>query len=478
MDTSDDIKCERVSSRKWRSSSSTSLAADSGCAESSPGSSVDNEHFMSPPVVLERCATDSPSHYFLRGPNRWSSTPLLKVASYQRSVSIPVTTPLLITSLSPPKASSTPDAINLQDKKPGCVDGSTENVSKISSFLTFDSTHQISSLTTFDSTHSLSKITRTPEKQVSSLVQLGSEEFQRRIDNLDKTDLIESSTHFSAKECDSGIGTSRTSDDDISFSGVKQPQHQQTKLRRSPRHISNRLDRCSRMKLEQSPRLKAKRTYMVVPSGSHLGASRLDVIQLLAERGMWHVLEIIFTYTRPKDLCSFTLVSSAWKKALEGRPLHDQRRRVYVKEKRINRENFGHEVVKTRSSSRVVMQEVNRNFSPNTKRDRTENIISGNPAPIISPSKIRSRLFPGSCESSEKLIHCPSCSSSSSIVVTKEEGGISQERATCSSRTCGIVFCGKCQYSEHPGKPCRYTHNKSKSCAVSSKKSKARLRRL
>ena len=34
---------------------------------------------MFSPPTLARCATDSPSHYFLRGTHRWSSTPLIKV---------------------------------------------------------------------------------------------------------------------------------------------------------------------------------------------------------------------------------------------------------------------------------------------------------------------------------------------------------------------------------------------------------------
>ena len=54
-------------------------------------------------------------------------------------------------------------------------------------------------------------------------------------------------------------------------------------------------------------------------------------------------------------------------------------------------------------------------------------------------------------------------------------------RAACSSKTCGLVFCSTCLYSEHPGQPCRVVHVSTRSkttSVVSSKKSKARLRRL
>jgi len=192
---------------------------------------------------------------------------------------------------------------------------------------------------------------------------------------------------------------------------------------------------------------------------------------------MWHLVDLILAHvSRAGDLCSVALVSPTWRACLAGSPVHDLRRQAYVEEKKRDRENFGQSgaSVKTRSSPRLAMQEVNRNLSPSTKRNRNETASSGS---ISSPNKIRNRLFDDvSSSSAEKLVHCPNCSASSPVVKTQDGKGL----ASCSSKTCGLVFCSTCLYSEHPGQPCRTVHvsTRSKTSVVSSKKSKARLRRL
>eukprot|EP00088_Acartia_fossae_P021267 TRINITY_DN2273_c0_g1_i1.p1 TRINITY_DN2273_c0_g1~~TRINITY_DN2273_c0_g1_i1.p1 ORF type:complete len:564 (-),score=103.59 TRINITY_DN2273_c0_g1_i1:1137-2828(-) len=520
--------------------SSTSLS-DSGIPKS-----PDDADLFSPPT-LSRCVTDSPSHYFLRGNHhRWMSTPLLKVGGFQRSVSIPVSsTPAMLPahlSLSPPKASSTPEALQAI----GNEDKLEESpfVSDYSSSLGY----AVSSLSNID-------------KKSNSVVQLSSQEFNNRIENCDTTNttanlttegepstdndstlpyeklnfdsysfaspvsepphisshqneekqaseneklvkvLVENSVESNVDSYDSGIGSSHheTSTDDDSPSStkhrvVKSPRPKTAsaaavkQLRRSPRSlvIQSRLDRLSRTKLTTSPykskgnQLKSSESYIMCP-GYYDGWECIDFLQQLHKRNACHLVDQILGYLRPHDLSMVAMTSSAWHKLLceEGGLYaeHNKRRLAHVAEIKLNRENYGSRVLppgNTRSSSRIALKEVNRNVSPPNKRNRD----GSHSAPtIISPSKIRNRLFTDKDDSDIRFLHCPHCRRTSRV---KEKSGSEYEVAECSSRTCGLIFCVKCLAVDHPGKPCQVVKvTRTRSAAVvTSKKSKARLRRL
>lgn len=417
--------------------------------QSPAGSFISPLSLVSPPTLV-RCTTDSPSHYFLRGNHRWSSTPLLKVPGLGRSCSIPISYTQLVSGQ--PIQTSTPDTAAGNGRK----DISTGSCSELS----------ISSL-------SASKIS-SDLSQVSSLSALGPKEFQKRIDNLDQTETEDAAA---SREADSGIGSSLQSSYDTS-SNLSKVHYEPVipKLRRSPRQlVTNRLDRCTRLvsdKVKTKLRPPDDEHRSVHPAGLFVGKETIDFLARLAERDMWQITDKIFSFLSDVDLCSVSMVNSTWRKALESRMLQDQRRRIFVQEKKLNRENLGEVILRTRTSPRLAMQEVNRNLSPINKRNRLDSKSS---SIAVSPKKVRNRLFPDTLDLSvDRLLHCPNCSASS--LVDQATG-----TAECSSTPCGLVFCSQCFYSQHTGKPCRVlqTGVRSKSAVVvSSKRSKHRLRRL
>jgi len=485
--------------RKFSVSSNT--LSDSGCPSTPDG------EFLSPPT-LSRCVTDSPSHYFLRGNHRWASTPLLKAGGYQRSTtmniplsSTPYIKPALV--ISPPKAHSTPEA----SQHTGTSDHSLDD----NPFSPSCSSDRINSIPS-----GLSKLDKSPQNQISSLARLSSQEFSDRIEtchNVDNQTLPESKESSSNQDntschkhiddssvrlqdgsshaSDSGIGSSRHE-----TSAEESPKRNKTaaaviipKLRRSPRSlaIQNRLDRCTRLKVDSSKsKSKIRSKTYIIPAGLYMEWEHLDILMQLRTSNMLHIVDKILSYVSSADLPSVSMTSRRWHKLFSEQVFnhHESRRRSYVETVKLNRENFGREVVPfplTRSSSRIALKEVNRNISPQNKRNR-ESSSSGS---IISPSKIRSRLFPDSHESirerrSDKLDHCPNCSATSTIKSYKDKDGKTYEKGECTSRSCSLVFCTTCLHIEHPGKACKLSQpSRSRSvAAVTSKKSKARLRRL
>jgi len=503
---------EKDMNKQALSSSSTTLS-DSGCPQS-----PDDADLVNSPPALSRCVTDSPSNYFLRGgQHRWSSTPLLKAPS--RSLSIPVScTPLAklpgTLTYSPPKASSTPET----NGNKGQVVGA--GVSPFSpGFNSLDSLSAVSSLTNIN-------ISNNSNHKISSLAQLSPQEFTERIQAFQDNETLplsdslhkanpESNNHgdinqsnensvklegnsSSNHESDSGIGSSHHETSSETSAIVESPpkrtksRNGQTtailpKLRRSPRSlaIQNRIDRMSsRAKLVESPSSKVKlrtTSYMRSP-GYYSDWDRMDIFVQLRKLNMSHVLDLIFSYLRPEDLCRVAVVSSEWNKLLQDNIFeeHNTRRTTHVAEVMRNRENYGRAVTITRSSPRIALKEVKRNISPQNKRNRE----SSNSAPsVISPSKIRNRLFTE--EKSEiferpvRYLHCPHCSATSKVKSVQGKDGSCYEVAECGSKTCNLVFCVKCLYIDHKGGACQIPQlTRSKSAVVTSKKSKARLRRL
>jgi len=508
-----------MSGKEHNITESGSSLSDSGCPQS-----PDDAELFSPPS-LSRCVTDSPSHYFLRGTqHRWSSTPLLKVPGFQRSISMaPSVLPATIV-FSPPKASSTPET---NDNK---VKGLGSGVIS-PGFSDLNSPAAISSLSNIQHSSTSSN------QKISSLALLSSQEFKHRlhacqdIDELEDNDTTlpfngssfdlhiskdqppAGSCNYSSEgnnsvklvnnnassESDSGIGSSHhetSAEESPKKNKIKASTAVVTKLRRSPRSlaIQNRLDRISRgtsSTIVTSPSKgkggRLKTTSFRRTPGFYEEWDRLDIFGYLCRLNMLHLVDSILGYLRPVDLCKVSLVSSSWNKLLQ-QPLfsaHEARRVDYVTFVKLNRENYGREVPIKRSSSRIALKEINR-ISPKNKRNWEGSLSAPS---VISPSKIRSRLFaedtPSGAqevpliESTVRYLHCPHCSATSKIKSCEDKNGCVYEVAECSSKSCGFVFCVKCLYMDHPGKSCQIPQlTRSRSAVVTSKKSKARLRRL
>jgi len=224
-----------------------------------------------------------------------------------------------------------------------------------------------------------------------------------------------------------------------------------------------------------------KRALFKYEPRQHLdGRDTCDMVRMLFEMNLSHVLGLVFQYCGGSHLCAIAQVSQLWNLALVTSSAHNDRRLAWIALRKRNQENDGFTAPSRLgpTSPRRVMQQLN-NQQPRGnnggsgsggKRDR-----AGSAAALVSPSKVRHRLFmeearmlnPG-----ERLTHCPLCTSPSRV---------SASRAECSSSKCSFLFCPDCLCEHHEGRGCRLTRTGSKvpkSGAVTSKKSKARLRRL
>ena len=159
---------------------------------------------------------------------------------------------------------------------------------------------------------------------------------------------------------------------------------------------------------------------------------------------------------------------------MQNSSVHEERRLEYLARMKIERENFGVALQFTnkRISPRRILREVvnikNGSISPtnSVKRDRHPSMT-----PIVSPSKIRHKLFVDQAKTltpGERLVRCPLCTSPSrvSIIQPPDDSNVacsssgplnlqSHSKAECSSPKCQFLFCPDCQCQEHPGQSCR-----------------------
>jgi len=229
------------------------------------------------------------------------------------------------------------------------------------------------------------------------------------------------------------------------------------------------------------------------------GREHVDMLRCLHERNLQHILDTIFGLLRGEDLCAVAQVNVLWGKCLESSKRANEERLSFVAIRNLDRENFGMKlslrsvVASPVNKERRVMGEV-MNCSNRGVVAASASLLSPNSgvkrenqgeADIISPSKVRHRLFVSEAAKlspGERLVHCPLCTSPSRVAASSSSEVQEQEVATCSSTRCSFVFCPNCQCEQHVGRACRITRTSSsrisKSGNVSSKKSKARLRRL
>jgi len=251
--------------------------------------------------------------------------------------------------------------------------------------------------------------------------------------------------------------------------------------------------------IEKFEEKKDKQVLVLSRDPCREGRETVDVMRHLYEKDLVFILDKIYQYLAPSDLCSLAQASQLWNLGLQCRKEHDNRRKEFVKLKKLDRENWGKERI-TRSSPRRAMTDlanVNR-LSPSSKRDRNPSCSA-----LLSPSKIRHRLFveeAAKLSPGERLVHCPLCTSPCRVTSAtpptraaatpppsiatpppSKSTPCLTSQAICSSAKCSFIFCPECHCEDHPERPCRVTRSGSKvpkSGTVTSKKSKARLRRL
>jgi len=264
--------------------------------------------------------------------------------------------------------------------------------------------------------------------------------------------------------------------------------------RRSPRNISK--NQSSKGKVDKPSSFvnftssassfppSQKRALFKYEPRQHLdGKETCDMVRMLFEMNLSHVLSAVFQYCGGSQLCAIAQVSQLWNLSLVTSTEHNDRRLKWIALRKRNQENNGIAVTSRLGlpSPRRVMQQLDNQpihggiinidgSNSGGKRGRAASV-----AAIVSPSKVRHRLFVDEAQRlspGEHLTHCPLCTSPSRV---------SGSRAECSSNKCSFVFCPDCLCEHHEGRGCRLTRTGSKvpkSGTVSSKKSKARLRRL
>jgi len=455
--------------------------------KSSCDSVLHDSGFISPPTLV-RFEPETPRHYFLRGQAKWASTPL--------PVSESFATPL-------PKSFSSP------------------HISTVCTPHNFVTDFQKRLDNFDDGLHDDELGFEEPDSGFESLVNSTSDESSEAEGGVFPP-ILESK--------DTRRGNGGHQGRNYSKCEVEHRTNTTTTLgaipkRRSPRQVAlgNKVDgieRLTRIKtgkrnlnvVKESEKLQGGEEKFSVPDilkftskkgllkppglVSKEGRETCDMVRYFFEKNMSVVLNNIFKCLAPEDLCSVSQVSQLWNLSLSNAKYQEERRLNFVAIMRVNRENAGEKLALLRSkvvSPRRVMQEVaNINVSPSSgKRDRNPSS-----AAIVSPSKIRHKLFVEEARKltpGESLVHCPLCTSPSRVsfaqkwVKNSTPAGSSQNlqnfpKAQCSSPKCNFEFCPDCQCEDHTGRSCRVTRTGSskvpKSGAVTSKKSKARLRRL
>ena len=131
-------------------------------------------------------------------------------------------------------------------------------------------------------------------------------------------------------------------------------------------------------------------------------------------------------------------------------PVNEDRRLTYLAKMKIERENFGVSLnlERKRISPRRVLREVvnlRNQISPTAaKRERDP---ASQSATVISPSKIRHKLFVDQAKTmtpGERLVHCPLCTSPSRVSVVSLPN-LQSQKAECSSPKCQFSFCPECK---------------------------------
>ncbi|XP_043285320.1 uncharacterized protein [Venturia canescens] len=213
------------------------------------------------------------------------------------------------------------------------------------------------------------------------------------------------------------------------------------------------------------------------------GKATLDIITLLGEKSNhWRVVSKILADLSPQDLCSFTLVSKAWRRICTNDSRANMRRLSHIILRQNTKENLKllrkaklDSGVPSSPKSRYVRKgfllEV-QNFLQTPTAPRPPN------SPPVSPSKVKFHSFvkaSRTLEPWEHLLPCPNCSFPCHVDDEKNVG-------KCSRQGCSMEFCTSCSSRPHTG-PCKTPllatpTKRNKRLVVGSRQSKRNLRRL
>jgi len=428
--------------------------------------SLHDSGFISPPTLV-RYQSETPSHYFLRGQAKWSSTPL-PVLEY-------LTTPLLKSFSSPSiPTTSTPhnlEIIDFQKRLDNFEDNSLPDDD------TRDSGFESLINSTVEHSDGETSVAQWENKKGENFAHAAGlySQVERILPDMGAIPKRRSPRQVYGNKID---GIER-------LTRIKTGKRNLNIDQKDGKSIVDENNSFSMPDIDKFNSKKNSRKFPIQVSKE--GRETCDIVRHLYERNI--DLGYIFTFLSPGDLCKVATVSQLWNLALTSSK-HEDRRVNFVAIMRIEQENIGVKLSlrsKLMSPRRVMQEVANINFlSPNSgKRDR--DLAS---SVIVSPSKFRHKLFVDEASKlspGERLVHCPLCTSPSRVTTPSipPQPTNSCQQAMCSSSKCRFVFCPMCQCEVHEGRSCRVTrtgtghsYKVTRAGAVTSKKSKARLRRL
>lgn len=224
--------------------------------------------------------------------------------------------------------------------------------------------------------------------------------------------------------------------------------------------------------LETSRRISYESRFIKPPPGLFEGREKLDIPKRLIDRGMKHIIALIWQHLGPKALGRLQQVSTTWN-TLVLNDKHAMERYKSAKDSftenstvnphkcsRLLNKNSVRKALKPITNlllSPVKPQKPPTHHqrrsprlasSPNGGKKRSKEDLS-----VISPSKYRHKLFTDEAKQlapDERLTQCPRCMGPSRIMQ-------SQSRGSCSRKTCLYDFCTQCRCSYHEGNQCRTT---------------------
>lgn len=212
--------------------------------------------------------------------------------------------------------------------------------------------------------------------------------------------------------------------------------------------------------------------------GSFEGQEKLDFIGLLSEMGMCHILATIWRLLSVEDLARVHQVCSRWRGCLisdkDAGARWKEAKEVYMENVNVNLLHPQQKSRLLKTSPRKALGVVtNLLASPSSEGKRSKE--KSPPTNVISPSKLRHRLFAEEASRlgpDEQLKQCPRCTMPCRVTPPKSLG-------QCTRISCQFAFCIQCLCPAHGTTPCRASTRVTRSKAgVDSKKSRIRLRRL
>ncbi|XP_072766690.1 uncharacterized protein [Anoplolepis gracilipes] len=216
------------------------------------------------------------------------------------------------------------------------------------------------------------------------------------------------------------------------------------------------------------------------------GREKVDFLSLLGEESNHlNLVSKILSYLGPPDLCSVSMVSTAWRRICESDFCANGRRMSYILRKQNIKENLTTMMKKTKREEDIQMSPKSRHYVRKGFLMDVQNLlhVPAQPrppnSPPVSPSKVKFHSFVKASRTlanGEYLLPCPKCRFPCHVDIEKNMG-------TCSRQSCSIEFCISCSSKSHTG-PCKTpllatpTKRNNKRLIVGSRQSKRNLRRL